>query len=570
MTMPRRPFHTASDAEIKRGDVSDVYFERTVEILRHRNDRKRVKAEVYVKSLPDDWQWGVLAGIHEAAALLEGVPVTARAMDEGTLFGPYQPVLTLEGTYVEWARYETALLGLICQASGIATKAARCKKAAGERQVISFGARRMHPTIAPMIERNAFIGGCDGVAVTKSAELIDADPMGTIPHSLVLMVGDTVEALRAFHEVIDAKVRRVALIDTLQDEKFEAIRVAEALGGDLYAVRLDTPSSRRGDFFRIIQEVRWELDIRGYGHVKIIASGGVDEYEILHLNPVVDAYGVGTSIANAPVLNFALDIMEIEGRPMAKRGKWSGAKDVLRCRACHATVVVPAGRAPAPCSCGEGWEPLLRPLATDGRVVRDLPPPRTIRDHVLEQLGAVPLDTIRRAVPVPLLRKDFTLAEYQLWESRAAGADAVLLIVSILEASELRDLLQAAKGVGLAALVECHTVGELETALAVGARVVGINNRDLTTFNTRIETTLELLPRIPPGHIVVSESGFFTGDQVKRVAVAGAHAVLVGEALVTASDVPAKIRELRAVEAAGAVDAASHSAQTLGAVDASR
>jgi len=403
MTTPKRPFHTASDAEIKRGDVSDVYFERTVEILRHRNDRKSVKAEVYVKSLPDDWQWGVLAGIHEAAALLDGVPVTVRAMDEGTLFGPYQPVLTLEGTYVEWARYETALLGLICQASGIATKAARCKKAAGERQVISFGARRMHPTIAPMIERNAFIGGCDGVAVTKSAELIDADPMGTIPHSLVLMVGDTVEALRAFHEVIDAKVRRVALIDTLQDEKFEAIRVAEALGGDLYAVRLDTPSSRRGDFFRIIQEVRWELDIRGYGHVKIIASGGVDEYEILHLNPVVDAYGVGTSIANAPVLNFALDIMEIEGRPMAKRGKWSGAKDVLRCRACHATVVVPAGRAPAPCSCGEGWEPLLRPLVTDGRVVRDLPPPRTIRDHVLEQLGAVPLDTIRREA----VRRDY-------------------------------------------------------------------------------------------------------------------------------------------------------------------
>src|SRR6266571_1235918 len=329
---PKRPFHTASDPEIKSGQVSDVYFQRTVQILNARNDRKRVKAEVYLKSLPEDWHWGVLAGIEEAAALFEGLPVDVAAMDEGTIFAPYQPVLTLEGVYVEWAQYETALLGLLCQASGIATKAARCKKAAGERQVISFGARRMHPTLAPMIERNAFIGGCDGVAVTKSAELIDADPMGTIPHSLVLMVGDTVEALRAFHEVIDAKVRRVALIDTLQDEKFEAIRVAEALGGDLYAVRLDTPSSRRGDFFRIIQEVRWELDIRGYGHVKIIASGGVDEYEILHLNPVVDAYGVGTSIANAPVLNFALDIMEIEGRPMAKRGKWSGAKDVLRSR----------------------------------------------------------------------------------------------------------------------------------------------------------------------------------------------------------------------------------------------
>src|SRR5215467_5509754 len=348
---PKRPFHTAADADIKSGEVSDVYFARTVQILTHRNDRKRVKAEVYLKSLPEDWQWGILAGIEEVAALLEGQPVDVAAMDEGLLFEPYQPVLRIEGTYVEWAKFETALLGLLCQASGIATKAARCKKAAGERQVISFGARRMHPSLAPMIERNAFIGGCDGVAVTKSAELIDADPMGTIPHSLVLMIGDTVEALRAFHEVIDPKVRRVALIDTLQDEKFEAIRVAEALGKDLYAVRLDTPSSRRGDFYRILEEVRWELNLRGFNHVKIIVSGGVDEYEILHLNSVVDGYGVGTSIANAPVLSFALDIMEIEGRPMAKRGKRSGAKDVLRCRACHATVVVPAGKTPPPCPC---------------------------------------------------------------------------------------------------------------------------------------------------------------------------------------------------------------------------
>src|SRR5438034_9219332 len=343
---PKRRFHTAVESTLKSGEVSDVYFERTVEILRHRGDRKRVKAEIYLKSLPDDWQWGILAGIEEVATLMEGVPVDVQAMDEGTVFNPYQPVIVIDGVYVEWAQYETALLGLLCQASGIATKAARCKKAAGERQVISFGARRMHPTLAPMIERNAFIGGCDGVAVTKSAELIDADPMGTIPHSLVLMIGDTVEALRAFDAVVDSKVRRVALIDTLQDEKFEAIRVAEALGKDLYAVRLDTPSSRRGDFYRILEEVRWELDLRGHNHVKILASGGVDEYEILALNPVADGYGVGTSIANAPVLNFALDIMEIEGQPMAKRGKWSGAKEVYRRRGTRETVVLPTGRRP--------------------------------------------------------------------------------------------------------------------------------------------------------------------------------------------------------------------------------
>src|SRR5512134_4046494 len=341
---PKRPFHTASDAEIKSGEVYDVYFERTVEILKARGDRKRVKAEIYLKSLPEDWDWGVLAGIEEAAALLEGLPVNVWAMDEGTLFGPEDTVLLIEGVYPEWAKYETALLGFLCQASGIATKAARCKRAAGDRQVISFGARRMHPTLAPMIERNAFIGGCDGVAVTKAAELIEADPMGTIPHALVLMIGDTVEALKAFHEVIEPKVRRVALIDTLQDEKFEAIRVAEALGKDLFAVRLDTPSSRRGDFYRILEEVRWELDIRGFQHVKLVASGGIDEYEILRLNPLVDAYGVGTSIANAPVLSFALDIMEIEGVPMAKRGKRSGAKQVWRYPGTVQNVVLPAAR----------------------------------------------------------------------------------------------------------------------------------------------------------------------------------------------------------------------------------
>src|SRR5258707_8977423 len=397
---PKRLIRPAADADIKRGEVSDVYFARTVQILTHRGDRKRVKAEVYLKSLPEDWQWGILAGVEEAAALLEGQPVDVWAMDEGLLFEPYQPVVRIEGTYVEWAKYETALLGLLCQASGIATKAARCKRAAGERQVISFGARRMHPALAPMIERNAFVGGCDGVAVTKSAELIDADPTGTIPHSLVLLFGDTVEALRAFHEVVDAKVRRVALIDTLQDEKFEAIRVAEALGRDLHAVRLDTPSSRRGDLYRIVEEVRWELNLRGFGHVKIITSGGIDEYEILRLNPVVDAYGVCTSIANAPVVSFALDIMEIEGRPMAKRGKWSGAKELFRRRGTLETVVLPAGTRPP----GAGpWDALLKPLTKGGRIVRDLPPPRTIRDFVLEQLGPVSLDTLRRSAQ----RRDF-------------------------------------------------------------------------------------------------------------------------------------------------------------------
>jgi len=109
---------------------------------------------------------------------------------------------------------------------------------------------------------------------------------------------------------------------------------------------------------------------------------------------------VGTSIANAPVLNFALDIVEIEGRPMAKRGKWSGAKEVYRRHGTRETVVVPAGQRPPD---GGTWEPLLKPLVRGGRVVRDLPPPRTIRDFVLDQLRSIPLDTLRRQG----LRRDF-------------------------------------------------------------------------------------------------------------------------------------------------------------------
>jgi indole-3-glycerol phosphate synthase len=120
----------------------------------------------------------------------------------------------------------------------------------------------------------------------------------------------------------------------------------------------------------------------------------------------------------------------------------------------------------------------------------------------------------------------------------------VLLIVAALERAALRDLFQAAKGIGVHVLVEAHTSTELEEALALGARVIGVNNRNLQTLETDLATSLRLLPLVPPGHVAVAESGIFTRDDVERVARAGAHAVLVGEALVRASDVAAKVREL--------------------------
>ncbi len=145
---------------------------------------------------------------------------------------------------------------------------------------------------------------------------------------------------------------------------------------------------------------------------------------------------------------------------------------------------------------------------------------------------------------LPVLRKDFIIDEYQIWESAAIGADAALLIVAALDAGQLKDYLQLAGEVGLDALVEAHDAAEIETALDAGAEIVGINNRDLRTFKTDIETTLRLAERIPNDRVTVSESGIHTREDAQKVRDAGANAILVGEALMTCDDVSGKIREL--------------------------
>ena len=154
------------------------------------------------------------------------------------------------------------------------------------------------------------------------------------------------------------------------------------------------------------------------------------------------------------------------------------------------------------------------------------------------------LDAVRARVDCPVLEKDFVVDEYQLWEARAHGADAVLLIVHILEPTRLADLYQAAKGLGLSTLVEVHWEAELERAADLGAGLIGVNNRDLTTFRTDLATTERLAPRAPAGACIVSESGIAARADVLRVRAAGAHAVLVGESLSRSGDPAAKVREL--------------------------
>lgn len=379
-------FHISNSVDIKEGKITDVYFERTVMILKEKKLDKRVVLEVRARTLPSPYQWAILAGLDEALYLLEGLEVDVWSMPEGSIFHPFEPVLTIEGDYSQFAKYETALLGLICQASGVATRAARCRKASAGRLIYHFGARRMHPAIAPMIDRAAFIGGCDAVAVKKSAEELGEEPVGTIPHALILLVGDTVKATQFFDEVIEAKVERVALIDTLGDEKFEALRVAKALGKNLFAVRIDTPASRRGDIMELLQEVRWELDLQGFKKVKIFVSGGITEEKIALLNSVADAFGVGTYISNAPVIDFSLDIVEIDNKPLAKKGKRSGKKQIWQCSSCLTRSILPFKERIRKCSCEGNFTALTKQVIKKGKIIIDLPGSQQIRKYVLEQL----------------------------------------------------------------------------------------------------------------------------------------------------------------------------------------
>jgi len=154
------------------------------------------------------------------------------------------------------------------------------------------------------------------------------------------------------------------------------------------------------------------------------------------------------------------------------------------------------------------------------------------------------LDQIRTAVELPLLRKDFIIEEYQIYEARAAGADALLLIAACLDRSQIQDFLGITAELGLDVLVESHTYKELDRALLAGASLVGVNNRDLSTFSVSLQTTIDLLQDIPDDRTVVSESGIKTRGDVLTLQKAGVDAILVGESLMREKDVGRKVKEL--------------------------
>lgn len=317
---PTKRFHSATHEEIAAGATTDIYFIKTLEVLRHLGlENKPVTAELFSR------RGGVLAGVEECRQLLEGKGVRVWSLPEGAEFGPKEVVMRIEGPYGLFGLYETALLGMLASATGWATAAREAKQAAGGKPIICFGARHVHPAVAPVMERAAIVGGADGAACVLGAKLAGRWPVGTMPHALFLIVGDSVTTALAYDEAMPPEAPRTVLVDTFKDEAEESLRIAQALGDKLEAVRLDTPGERGGVTPELVAEVRARLDMAGFSHVKILVSGGLDPERIRVLSAAgADIFGVGSFISRAAPIDMTMDIKEVDGRPVAKRGRIPG------------------------------------------------------------------------------------------------------------------------------------------------------------------------------------------------------------------------------------------------------
>ncbi|MGE5485250.1 MAG: nicotinate phosphoribosyltransferase [Ignavibacteriales bacterium] len=312
--------HSATHEEIRMGATTDIYFVKTYEILKSLGlENTPVVAEIFAS------RSGVLAGLPECLSLLRRKAVEVWALPEGDEFSDKEVVMRLRGSYGEFGIYETALLGILASSSAWATAARECRLAAGGKTFLAFGARHLHPAVAPVMERAAIIGGAAGASDILGARLAGQEPVGTMPHAVVLIVGDTVKVAMEYDRIMPPGTKRIVLVDTFKDEAEEALRVARELGPRLDGVRLDTPGERGGVTPDLVREVRARLDQAGFKHVNIFVSGGVTPERMTVLAEAgADAFGVGSYISGAKPIDMTLDLKEIEGKPIAKRGRIPG------------------------------------------------------------------------------------------------------------------------------------------------------------------------------------------------------------------------------------------------------
>jgi nicotinate phosphoribosyltransferase len=331
MTAERPTQRFATAADVLSGETADVYFERARTILAAEGLDPVVTMEIFSRGE------GILCGADEALAYLREVfsevgdpePIV-ESLHDGDGFGSKEVVMRIRARYSAFGLYETAILGIMASGSGWATAARRIVDAAHPIPVIGFGARHVHPSVADQMDYASVIGGCIGASTPAGARMAGLSPTGTMPHALVLIFGDTVRAAEAFDRHIDPEVPRIVLVDTFKDEAEESLRVADALGDRLWGVRLDTPSERGRVTPDLVKEVRVRLDLAGHANVKIVVSGGIDVDRIgvfKDAGAPVDSFAVGSAISKASPIDFTGDLKEIDGRPVAKRGRIPGLSD---------------------------------------------------------------------------------------------------------------------------------------------------------------------------------------------------------------------------------------------------
>lgn len=316
----KREFFSATHEEIKSGATTDVYFLRTQDILKHLGiDGKIVTAEIFARKK------GVFAGLPEVVNLLKDKNIEVWSIDEGETFEPKETIMRIIGPYNEFGTYETVILGILASSCGWATAARELKETIPDKPLLCFGARHVHPAVAPVMERAALIGGADDASCILGAKLMAKEPKGTVPHAAFLIAGDTLPIAEAYSEISSDDEKITILVDTFKDEIEESIRVADFLGDKLYGVRLDTPSERGGVTASLVYELRQRLNQKGYNNVKIIVSGGLTPDRIRELSSSgADAFGVGSYISDASPIDMTMDIKEVEGKPIAKRGRIPG------------------------------------------------------------------------------------------------------------------------------------------------------------------------------------------------------------------------------------------------------
>ena len=312
-------------AAVLSGETADIYFAHTIDILRHEALNPVATMEVFSSRA------GIICGMEEVKALLaEVLPEDNRevwALAEGEAMDRKEVVLRITAPYQSYGLYETAIDGILANCSGWATAARECVEAAQGIPIISFGVRHVHPSVATVMDYSAIIGGCAGCSSIAGAKLAGIEPSGTMPHALIIIMGDTVTATIAFDKYMPAEVPRVSLVDTFKDEAEESLLVAQALGEKLNSVRLDTPGERGRVTADLVKEVRARLDLAGFKKVGIFVSGGIDPERISYFienRAPVDGFGIGSYISGAKPIDFTADLHEVEGKPIAKRGRIPG------------------------------------------------------------------------------------------------------------------------------------------------------------------------------------------------------------------------------------------------------